>query len=194
MKRFKVSVVIALITCLLTQSTYANELAIWDKLKTNNAKGYVLLLRHALAPGSGDPANFKLNDCSTQRNLSEQGRADAKDIGIWLKSKQVKIHRVESSRWCRAEETAKLMAIGNVRINKNLDSLFRAADPVKHPQTAAIRKQIVNHRNQAGLLVMVGHFVNIGALIGSGVDSGEGVLVRAHVRGEIKIVGSSPKP
>ncbi len=59
MKRFKVSIVIALITCLFTQSTYANELAIWDKLKTNNAKGYVLLLRHALAPGVGDPANFK---------------------------------------------------------------------------------------------------------------------------------------
>ena len=194
MKRFKISIVIGLITCLFTQSTFANELAIWDKLKTNNAKGYVLLLRHALAPGSGDPANFKLNDCSTQRNLSEQGRADAKDIGIWLKSKQVKIHRVESSRWCRAEETAKLMAIGNVRINKNLDSLFRAADPVKHPQTAAIRKQIVNHRNQDGLLVMVGHFINIGAIVGSGVDSGEGVLVRANVRGEIKIVGSSPKP
>ena len=103
MRRFKVSIVIALITCLFTQSTYANELAIWDKLAASNAKGYVLLLRHALAPGSGDPANFKLNDCSTQRNLSDQGRADAKDIGIWLKSKQVKIHRVESSRWCRAK-------------------------------------------------------------------------------------------
>ena len=194
MKRFKVSIVIALITCLFTQSAYANELAIWDKLKTNNAKGYVLLLRHALAPGVGDPANFKLNDCSTQRNLSDQGRADAKDIGIWLKSKQVKIHRVESSRWCRAKETAKLMAIGNVRLNKNLDSLFNAPDPVKHPQTAAIRKQIVNHRNQDGLLVMVGHFVNIGAIVGSGVESGEGVLVRANARGEIKIVGSSPAP
>ncbi len=194
MKRFKVSVVVALITCLFTQSTYANELAIWDKLAAGNAKGYVLLLRHALAPGSGDPANFKLNDCSTQRNLSEQGRADAKDIGAWLKSKKVKIHRVESSRWCRAKETAKLMDIGSVRLNKNLDSLFNAADPVKHSQTAAIRKQIVNHRNQDGLLVMVGHFVNIGAIVGSGVDSGEGVLVRANAKGEIKVVGSSPKP
>ncbi|MEY3257781.1 MAG: hypothetical protein RL443_790, partial [Actinomycetota bacterium] len=88
----------------------------------------------------------------------------------------------------------KLMAIGNVRLNKNLDSLFNAADPVKHPQTVAIKKQIVNHRNKEGLLVMVGHFVNIGAIVGSGVDSGEGVLVRANVRGEIKIVGSSPAP
>ncbi len=194
MKRFKISVVLGFLACLFTQSTYANELAIWDKLAANNAKGYVLLLRHALAPGSGDPANFKLNDCSTQRNLSEQGRADAKDIGAWLKSKKVKIHRVESSRWCRAKETAKLMDIGNVKLNKNLDSLFNAADPVKHPQTAAVRKQIVSHRNQDGLLVMVGHFVNIGAIVGSGVDSGEGVLVRANAKGEIKIVGSSPAP
>ncbi len=194
MKRFKISVVLGFLACLFTQSTYANELAIWDKLAANNAKGYVLLLRHALAPGSGDPANFKLNDCSTQRNLSEQGRADAKDIGAWLKSKKVKIHRVESSRWCRAKETAKLMDIGSVKLNKNLDSLFNAADPVKHPQTAAIRKQIVNHRNQDGLLVMVGHFVNIGAIVGSGVDSGEGVLVKANAKGEIKIVGSSPAP
>ena len=101
---------------------------------------------------------------------------------------------MESSRWCRAKETAKLMAISNVRLNKNLDSLFNAPDPVIHPQTAAIRKQIVNHRNQDGLLVLVGHFVNIGAIVGSGVDSGEGVLVKANVRGEIKIVGSSPAP
>jgi phosphohistidine phosphatase SixA len=194
MKQLRLPIILGLLTCLISLSAYADDLAVWDKLKASNTKGYVLLLRHALAPGSGDPANFKLNDCSTQRNLSEQGRADAKDIGIWLKSKQVKIHRVESSRWCRAKETAKLMAIGNVRLNKNLDSLFNAADPVKHPKTAAIRKQIVNHRNKEGLLVMVGHFVNIGAIVGSGVDSGEGVLVRANAKGEIKIVGSSPTP
>jgi len=194
MKQLKRSVILILLSCLLSQNAYANELAIWDRLQGTNPKGYVLLLRHTIAPGVGDPENFKLNDCSTQRNLSDQGRADAKDIGIWLKSKQVKIHRVESSRWCRAKETAKLMAISNVRLNKNLDSLFNAADPVKHPQTAAIRKQIVNHRNQDGLLVMVGHFVNIGAIVGSGVDSGEGVLVKANAKGEIKIVGSSPAP
>jgi len=196
--RYVRGLVLALVTVLaltlIPHNASAKSLAIWDTLQGTNPKGYVLLLRHALAPGSGDPANFKLNDCSTQRNLSDQGRADAKDIGIWLKSKQVKIHRVESSRWCRAKETAKLMAISNVRLNKNLDSLFNAADPVKHPQTAAIRKQIVNHRNQDGLLVMVGHFVNIGTIVGSGVDSGEGVLVKANAKGEIKIVGSSPAP
>ncbi len=59
----------------MTQSAYANELAIWDKLQGSNPKGYVLLLRHTLAPGVGDPENFKLNDCSTQRNLSQMGRS-----------------------------------------------------------------------------------------------------------------------
>ena len=69
MSRFRFPAVFALLNCLLFQSAYANELAIWDKLQGTNPKGYVLLLRHTLAPGVGDPENFKLNDCSTQRNL-----------------------------------------------------------------------------------------------------------------------------
>ena len=193
MKQLKISVVIALITCLFTQNTYANELAIWDRLKTNNAKGYVLLLRHALAPGSGDPANFKLNDCSTQRNLSQVGREDAKSVGDWLKRRDIKIARVESSRWCRAKETARLLDIGRVRLNPNLDSLFESADPAKAIQTARVKKQIVDWRNKSGLLVLVGHFVNIGAVTGVGVGSGEGVLVRADSKGKITVVGLTPK-
>ncbi|NDA90383.1 MAG: hypothetical protein EBY20_05700 [Alphaproteobacteria bacterium] len=87
MKRLKLPVILGLLTFLITQSAYADELAVWDNVAANNAKGYVLLLRHALAPGSGDPANFRLDDCSTQRNLSDEGRQDARDIGLWLKSK-----------------------------------------------------------------------------------------------------------
>ena len=106
----------------------------------------------------------------------------------------MKIYRVESSRWCRAKETAELIGLASVRLNKNLDSLFREVNPAKHPQTALVKRQIVNHRKQEGLLVLVGHFVNIGAIVGAGVDSGEGILVRANSKGEIKIVGKSPKP
>ena len=193
MKQLKISIVIALITCLFTQSAYANELAIWDRLKTNNAKGYVLLLRHALAPGSGDPANFKLNDCSTQRNLSQVGREDAKSVGDWLKRRDIKIARVESSRWCRAKETAQLLDIGRVRLNPNLDSLFDSQDPAKAIQTVRVKKQIVDWRNKSGLLVLVGHFVNIGAVTGVGVGSGEGVLVKADSKGKITVVGLTPK-
>ncbi|MEY3400169.1 MAG: hypothetical protein RLZZ486_637, partial [Actinomycetota bacterium] len=106
----------------------------------------------------------------------------------------VPILRVESSRWCRARETAELLELGAVKANRNLDSLFQEVDPISDPRTAKIRKRIVDHRQTQGLLVMVGHFVNISALTGVGVESGEGVLVRANARGEIKVVGYSPKP
>ena len=103
--RLPLSVIFGLLITLLTQSSYANELLIWDKLQGSAPKGYVLLLRHTLAPGVGDPENFKLNDCATQRNLSEVGRQDAKEVGEWLKRREIRIFRVESSRWCRAKET-----------------------------------------------------------------------------------------
>ena len=183
----------SLIFALTTQISSANELAIWDKLQGTAPKGYVLLLRHSLAPGVGDPANFTLNDCSTQRNLSAVGRQDARDVGQWLQRREIKIARVESSRWCRAIETASLLNLGKVRLNKNLDSLFQENDAFNHPQTIKVRKQIIAHRSKTGLLVLVGHFVNIGALTNVGVDSGEGVLVRADSKGNIEVVGATPK-
>ena len=193
MKQIKLPLIFALLTCLFSQSAYANELAIWDKLQGTNPKGYVLLLRHTLAPGVGDPENFKLNDCSTQRNLSQVGREDAKSVGDWLKRRDIKIARVESSRWCRAKETAQLLDIGRVRLNPNLDSLFDSQDPAKAIQTVRVKKQIVDWRNKSGLLVLVGHFVNINAVTGVGVGSGEGVLVKEDSKGKITVVGLTPK-
>jgi len=193
MKRFNLAIITALLISLLGQSAMANELEIWDKLQGTNPKGYVLLLRHTIAPGVGDPENFKLNDCSTQRNLSQVGREDAKAVGDWLKRRDIKISRVESSRWCRAKETAQLLGIGKVRLNSNLDSLFESADPAKAIQTVRVKKQIVDWRNKSGLLVLVGHFVNIGAVAGVGVGSGEGVLVKADSKGKITVVGLTPK-
>ena len=193
MKRFNLAIITALLISLLGQSAMANELAIWDKLQGTNPKGYVLLLRHTIAPGVGDPENFKLNDCSTQRNLSQLGREDAKAVGDWLKRRDIKISRVESSRWCRAKETAQLLGIGKVRLNSNLDSLFESADPAKAIQTLRVKKQIIDWRNKSGLLVLVGHFVNIGAVAGVGVGSGEGVLVKADSKGKITVVGLTPK-
>jgi len=193
MKRFNLAIITALLISLLGQSAMANELAIWDKLQGTNPKGYVLLLRHTIAPGVGDPENFKLNDCSTQRNLSQLGREDAKAVGDWLKRRDIKISRVESSRWCRAKETAQLLGIGRVRLNANLDSLFESQDPANAIQTVRVKKQIVDWRNKSGLLVLVGHFVNIGAVAGVGVRSGEGVLVKADSKGKITVVGLTPK-
>ena len=192
MKRLIASLIFSLIFTLSPRTSMANELAIWDKLQGTAPKGYVLLLRHSLAPGVGDPENFDLRDCSTQRNLSAVGRQDAQDVGRWLARREIKIARVESSRWCRAKETANLLNLGKVRLNRNLDSLFEEADALNHPQTIKVRKQIVDHRNKSGMLILVGHFVNIAALTNVGVDSGEGVLVRADSKGVIKVVGSTP--
>ena len=192
MKKLIALLIFSLIFTLSPQTSFANELAIWDKLQGTSPKGYVLLLRHSLAPGVGDPENFDLRDCSTQRNLSALGRQDAKDVGTWLERRQIKIARVESSRWCRAKETATLLNLGKVRLNRNLDSLFEEADALNHPQTIKVRKQIVDHRNKTGILILVGHFVNIAAITNVGVDSGEGVLVRADGKGSIKVVGSTP--
>ena len=196
MIKAKVTLLLAALfaTNLFPSNAHARDLAIWDQLQGTNPKGYVLLMRHALAPGIGDPENFNVNDCSTQRNLNDEGRKDAREIGSWLKRRDVKIFRVESSRWCRAKETAELIDIGKVRPNKNFDSLFRDPDPAKSPQTAAIKKRIFNHRNTRGLLVLVGHSVNIQTLTGTSLESGEGVLVRATSQGELKILGYSPTP
>lgn len=184
-----------LISTTSLQNAQAKELAIWDQLKGTNPKGYVLVMRHALAPGVGDPENFKVSDCSTQRNLNEEGRQDARDVGQWLMRQEVKILRVESSRWCRAKETAQLLNVGKVRLNRNLDSLFEdESDWATHPQTINIKKRILEHRNKRGLLVFVGHFVNFQAAAGVSLDSGEGALVRANVQGEIKVMGYSPNP
>lgn len=193
MKRFLSTFVFTVVFGLTAQTSFANELAIWDKLQGTTPKGYVLLLRHSLAPGVGDPENFSLNDCSTQRTLSDIGRQDARDIGKWLERLQIKIARVESSRWCRAKETAELLDLGKVRLNRNLDSLFQKTDILNHPQTIRVRKQIVDYRNKPGLLILVGHFVNISALTNVGVTSGEGILVRADSKGVIRVLGTTPK-
>ena len=197
-KVLKTLLTAALLTTSLTQPAHANEpakdLAIWDQLQGSNPKGYVLLMRHALAPGVGDPPNLKVGDCSTQRNLNEEGRTQAREMGQWLQRREIKILRVESSRWCRAKETAKLLNLGKVRPNKYLDSLFQETNLNSHPHTANIKKRIINHRNTRGLLVFVGHFVNFQAVAQTSLDSGEGVLVRATSTGEIKILGYTPKP
>lgn len=192
MKRPLIALILSLCASFIAPSTEANELLIWDRLQGTTPKGYVLLMRHSLAPGVGDPENFRLGDCSTQRNLSAEGRKDAREIGAWLARREITIYGVESSRWCRAKETARLLGLGKVRLNRNLDSLFQEVEIEDHPQTLNVRRQIVEHRNKEGLLILVGHYVNIAAVTGNGVDSGEGVLVRANRNGKIRVLGTTP--
>ena len=89
------------------------EEVLWTQLMEADEETYVVLLRHAIAPGTGDPANFQLNDCSTQRNLSEAGRQQAREIGEAFRDRNIPVTKVLSSQWCRCLETAELMDIAS---------------------------------------------------------------------------------
>ncbi|WP_083007725.1 histidine phosphatase family protein [Halomonas sp. GT] len=153
-------------------NAYANE-STWQALQEG---GLVILMRHALAPGIGDPAGFELSQCDTQRNLSAQGRAQAEAIGRSFRERDVPIASVYSSRWCRALETAELMALSRVEPTPWLDSFFRQRSE-RGARTQTAREHIAAWHGPGNLL-LVTHQVNITALTGGGVSSGEMIVVR----------------
>jgi phosphohistidine phosphatase SixA len=173
----------ALILIALTPGS-ATEAA-WARLAEGE---HTILLRHAIAPGTGDPAGFKLGDCSTQRNLSEEGRQQARRIGLRLTARAVAIGPVLTSQWCRAADTAKLgFPRANIIVEPSLNSFF--SDTSSEPeQTAAARKLIANF-NGPGNQVMVTHQVNITALTGVTARQGEAIIVDGQPDGSLKVIG-----
>ena len=163
---------------------------IWQRLR--DGRGYAILLRHALAPGTGDPAGFRLGDCSTQRNLSTVGRTQAIAIGARWRSERLPIDRVLTSRWCRARDTARLLAVGQVTAYPDFDSSFTVSSTVAQRRTQVVRDLIIRHRDQPGVLVLVGHQVNITALTGVVPSSGAAVVVKATSGGTLRVIGVLP--
>ena len=163
---------------------------IWQKLRTG--RGYAVLLRHALAPGTGDPAGFRLGDCSTQRNLSLEGRRQAIAIGARWRRERLPIDRVLTSRWCRARDTARLLAVGTVTAYPDFDSSFTVSSTVAQRRTRMVRSLITRHRDQPGVLVLVGHQVNITALTGMVPSSGAAVVVKATSAGTLRVISVLP--
>ncbi|WP_394426204.1 histidine phosphatase family protein [Vreelandella stevensii] len=152
--------------------------ATWQALQQG---GLVILMRHSLAPGIGDPPGFMLEACDSQRNLSSEGRAQAVAAGQALRQQGVAIDAVYSSQWCRALETAELMALGPITPATWLNSFFSGrGDQVAITQAARRR---IEAWQGPGNLLMVTHQVNITALIGGGVSSGEMVVVRPQKDG-----------
>lgn len=179
----------ALIVCFtqLNFSGKAQAASAWTLLQRDEP-GYVVVMRHALAPGTGDPPAFKLGDCTTQRNLSTKGREQAVQIGKAFRSRKIKIARVLSSQWCRCLDTARLMALGKVESFPALNSFFNASSR-EAKQTAEVRRFIVKNRNTRGVTVMVTHQVNITGLTGIVPQSGESVVLRSNNKGQVKVVG-----
>jgi len=156
---------------------------------------YVLLMRHAIAPGIGDPAGYKLQDCKTQRNLDATGRAQAQKTGQWLKAQGVGNALVFSSAWCRCKETAENLAFGTPALEASLNSFF---DDMRQgsQSNANLQKFIANQLKSKGdkALVLVTHQVNITQFTGETVGSGDMVLAKVNAAGKMISFKTYPSP
>jgi phosphohistidine phosphatase SixA len=151
--------------------------------------GYVVMLRHALAPGVGDPANFRLHDCATQRNLSEEGRAQARRLGERLRAHGIDQAKVYSSQWCRCLETAELLDLGPVAELPALNSFFsRRAD--REPTLEALRAFLSGLPEDGPPVILITHQVTISAITGRGTASGEAIVLKADGTGQPQVVGT----
>ncbi|QGM21783.1 histidine phosphatase family protein [Spiribacter sp. 2438] len=180
MKRF--SIILGLI--LLTTSAFAQN----DPVTALRDDGHVLMLRHAIAPGFGDPAEFDINDCSTQRNLSEEGRAQARSIGERLRGEGLGDITVYTSAWCRCRETAAEMDLTEAKAHPGLSSFFQ--DREGRDEIIAELRDLLSELADGPPAVLVTHQVNIRAIAGQGVRSGEGLIVKPDDEGSVRIVGS----
>jgi phosphohistidine phosphatase SixA len=160
--------------------------ALWSSLKSG---GFVILLRHAVTEaGIGDPPDFRLGDCSTQRNLSEQGRMDARRIGKAIRERGIPVQEVQSSRWCRCMETARL-AFGHARPVPHLDSMFNDTEAARSKKARATFESIAAAQSSTSNLVLVTHAQNISALAGVSPGSGEMVIVKLIAPNKFQLAG-----
>lgn len=156
------------------QTAAGNDESAWRLLQSGQA---VAIMRHALAPGGGDPIGFRLDDCTTQRNLSDEGREQATRAGEILRSKGIDDARVLTSQWCRCEETAQLLEIGTVTPAPMLNSFFQdrsTAGEQTQQLFEAIRRWA---KARDTVTVLVTHQVNISALTDEFTRSGEILIV-----------------
>jgi len=146
---------------------------------------HVLLMRHADAPGFGDPAGYQLDQCATQRNLGDYGKKQAALIGVWLKQQGISSANVMSSPWCRCIDTAKLLNLGKVQIAPALGSFFDNMSLEKQ-QTKELEKLIQStlKSNSKTPIILVTHHVNIQAYTGKVVSVGDMVLVKVNQNGQ----------
>ncbi len=145
----------------------------WQALRQGEA---VALIRHATAPGIGDPPTFEIGDCATQRNLSEEGRAQSRRIGDAFRARGIVEPALFSSQWCRCLETARLLDFGPVEAVPALNSFF--AEPARAEEQTAALKNFIAKLPPDQPSILVTHQVNITALTGVYPTSGEIIIVR----------------
>lgn len=156
---------------------------------------HVLMIRHADAPGFSDPPGIKLGDCSTQRNLGDRGRHQARALGAWLRQQGIASADVLSSPWCRCMDTAELLGLGPVQSVPALGSFFRNMNDAK-PQTEALTRFLAERLKIGSRrpMILVTHQVNISAYTGAYVGQGDVLLVKVGSAGQYLSHQSIPVP
>ena len=156
---------------ILADNVYSSDL-ILNSLKEGKK---IIFIRHAIAPGNGDPDNFNINDCETQRNLSEKGIEQSKNIGIFFEENKIKIDKILSSEWCRCKDTAKI-AFNNFEtfdsLNSFYDEKFAQNEDI---QIQNLKKYIKSWKSDKNL-ILVTHFVVISSILNVGISSGEMII------------------
>jgi len=160
-----------------------------DALAELAQPGRALIVRHAIAPGFGDPSDFRLGDCATQRNLDAAGRAQARALGARLRAAGIRQAKVYSSQWCRCLETARLLGLGEVEPLPALNS-FHGRPEEREPKLAAVREFLAGLPRDGGPVVLVTHQVTISGITGRGVISGGGYVLRLDGTGSPAVAAS----
>ena len=174
MRYFKIILIFFLF--LLDKTSFANENIVEILKKENN----IIFIRHAIAPGNGDPSNFDISDCSTQRNLSKEGELQALKIGKFFKENDIKLTKVLSSEWCRCKDTAKI-AFGNYETKNFLNSFYDERFSENKDKQILDFQKFIRNWNKTGNLVLVTHYVVISEILDLATNSGEIVITDSNL-------------
>jgi len=167
------------------QAMAQSESALWAALRQPD---HFVMMRHALAPGTGDPGSFDVDDCSTQRNLSEAGRRQARRTGEAFRANGIDSAAVYSSQWCRCLDTARLLGLGAVEALPSLNSFFR-----QRSRGPAQLRRLAEDLRQMDLsepAVLVTHQVNVTGFTDVYPSSGEMVVMRREDDGTFTALGT----
>lgn len=181
----------AVFHCCLASLSLATA-ATTDSIQRLAQPGHVLLLRHANAPGVGDPPAMKLSDCSTQRNLDDIGRNQARALGQRLRAAGVTNAHVYTSELCRCRETAQLLNVGTVEALPALNSTVRLTEQQRVSQIAALHAFMEKLPRDGVPVVFLTHQVIVTALTDQSPDSGGGVILRLLPKGRTERVAEVP--
>ena len=173
--------IIFFINIFSVNSAYSAE----EVLNSLKEGGKIIFIRHALAPGNGDPENFDLNDCSTQRNLNQRGIEQSKFIGSIFNKNQIKIENVYSSEWCRCIDTAKF-AFKNYQTFSALNSFYDIRFEANEERQITQLKEFINQWKGNENIIFITHFVVISSMLNIGTSSGEIVITDKN----LNIIGS----